>query len=173
MTSSSKRTAWLVAVPLAMAVVVSVILAARAGQEKSGYTLNSKTAPIASSSAAPVPSLSAAFVSAVNSTDVQIAPATGPASVGEASAVSAALGALPPGSSALAAELVTLTNSQYPTGVLAWAIETIPAGGISAGSGGPAGTHQPSPPPRNFRVDFVDASTGAWLEGVAGYSADL
>lgn len=123
------------------------------------------------------PGLSAAFISAVNSTDVQIVPASGPAPVTEASAVAAALAELPPGSSASAGGLVMLTNSQYPAGVLAWAIETTPAGGFSAGSG-PMGapdqaSAQASPPLRNFRVDFVDASTGAWLEGVAGYSSGL
>ena len=172
MTRRSTRTTWVVAVPLTIAVVGSVIVAARHGQDKGGYSLNSKTAPISSSRAAPYPGLSAAFVSAVNSTDVQIVPTSESAPVTEESAATAALAQLPPGSSASAAELVTLTNSQYPNGVLAWAIDTDPAGGYHAASGGPVGAPHPAPP-RNFRVDFVDASTGTWLEGVEGYSSGL
>ena len=175
MTRTRTRTTWVVAVPLTIAVVVSVVVAARHGQvqDKVGQSLNSNTAPTSSSSTAPYPGLSAAFVSAVNSTDVQIATASESAPVTEESAATAAIAQLPAGSSASAAELVTLTNSQYPNGVLAWAIETDPAGGFHAISGGPAGVAHPSPPPRNFRVDFVDASTGTWLEGVEGYSSGL
>jgi hypothetical protein len=165
------RTTWVVAVPLVIAVVASVIAAARHGQDRGGYSPNS-TASISSSSAAPYPGLSAAFVSAVNSTDVQIAPVSESASVTEGSAATAALAQLSPGSSASAAELVTLTNSQYPNGVLAWAIDTDPAGGYQAPSYGPAGYSHPAPE-RNFRVDFVDAATGTWLEGVEGYSSGL
>ena len=173
MTRRSTRTTWVVAAPLTIAVVVSVVVAARHGQDKGGYSLNSKTAPISSSSAALYPGLSAAFVRAVNSADVQIVPTSESAPVTEESAATAALAQLPPGSSASAAELVTLTNSQYPNGVLAWAIDTDPAGGYHAPSGGPVGAPHPAPPPRNFRVDFVDASTGTWLEGVEGYSSGL
>ena len=87
MAPRSTRTAWLVAVPLTMAVVVSVVVAAHHGQDKGGSSLNSKTAAsISSSSAAPYPGLSAAFVSAVNSTDVQIAPVSESAPVTEESA---------------------------------------------------------------------------------------
>ena len=139
MTRRSTRTTWVVAVPLTIAVVGSVIVAARHGQDKGGYSLNSKTAPISSSSAALYPGLSAAFVSAVNSTDVQIVPTSESAPVTEESAATAALADLPPGSSASAAELVTLTNSQYPNGVLAWAIETDPADGYHAVSYGRSG----------------------------------
>ena len=173
MAPRSTRTAWVVAVPLTMAVVVSVVVAAHHGQGQGGYSLSSKTAAtISSSSAAPYPGLSAAFVSAVNSTDVQIAPVSESAPVTEESAATAALAELPQGSSALAAELVTLTNSQYPNGVLAWAIETDPADGYHAASYGPVGAPHPAPL-RNFRVDFVNASTGTWLQGVEGYSSDL
>jgi len=154
-----KRTTWVLAVTLTMAAAVSLTLAARNGSQ--GF--------------------SAAFISAVNSADVRIVPAgqTAAVTVTEKSAVAAALAELPPGSSASAADLVTLTNSQYPGGMLAWAIETIPAGGYSGFSCGPpprrgtAGPHHCQPPRQNFRVDFVDASTGAWLEGVSGYSSGL
>ena len=173
MARRSTRATWVVAVPLTIAVVVSVVVAARHAQDKGGYSLNSKTAAsISSSSPAPYPGLSAAFVSAVNSTDVKIAPVSESAPVTEESAATAALADLPPGSSASAAELVTLTNSQYPKGVLAWAIETDPADGYHAVSYGPVGAPHPAPL-RNFRVDFVDASTGTWLQGVEGYSSDL
>lgn len=172
-----KRTIWVSAVTLTMAAAVSLALVTQNGSQGS-YSLISRAARNESpSTGSSSPGLSAAFISAVNSTDVQIVPASGPAPVTEASAVAAALAELPPGSSASAGGLVMLTNSQYPAGVLAWAIETTPAGGFSAGSG-PMGapdqaSAQASPPLRNFRVDFVDASTGAWLEGVAGYSSGL
>ena len=160
-----KRTIWVSAVTLTMAAAVSC----------GSYSAGSKTARNASSATGPMPALSATFISAVNSTDVQIVTTNAPAPVTEQSAVAAAMAQLPPGSSASAADLVMLTNSQYPAGELVWAIETVPAGGYHAASGGPprvAGT-QPSSPPRNFRVDFVDASTGAWLEGVEGYNSGL
>jgi len=158
-----RRAIWVLAVTLAMAAVVSC----------GSYSASGNTARNESQTTAPVPALSAAFISAVNSTDVQIVTTSAAAPVTEQSAVAAALAQLPPGSSATAAGLVMLTNAQHPAGVLAWAIETSPAGGFHAASGGPPGAAQQSPPPRNFRVDFVDASTGAWLEAVEGYSTGL
>lgn len=156
-----KRTICVSAVTLTMAAAASC----------GSYSLGSKTVRNESQATAPLPGLSAAFISAVNSTDVQIVSTSTPAPVTEQSAVATALAELGKGSSPSAAGLVMLTNAQHPAGVLAWAIETT---GVFVGSGGPAGVgHQPSPPPMNFRVDFVDASTGAWLEGVTGYSSSL
>lgn len=149
----------MLAMALAMAAAVSLTLAARVGNGSP-------------------PGLSSAFLGAVNSTDVHIVPAKGPAAVSEESAVSAALAQEPPGASSPAAELVTLTDSRHPAGVLAWAVQTIPVGGYIAG-GGPVPGANPNvpvhytPPRRNFRVDFVDASTGAWLGGVSGYGPGL
>jgi hypothetical protein len=160
-----KRTIWVLAVTLTMAAAVSC----------GSYSLGGKTARNESQTTGPLPALSAAFISAVNSTDVQIATTSAPASVAEQSAVAAALAQMTQGSSASAADLVMLSNSQDPAGKLVWAIETVPAGGYAASSG-PAGVgHKvsPPPPPRNFRVDFVNASTGAWLEAVEGYSSSL
>lgn len=165
------RTIWVPAVTLAMAAVVSC----------GSYSPGSKTARNESRTAAPLPGLSAAFISAVNATDVQIVTQSAPAPVTEQSAVATARAEWPPGSPPSAAGLVRLTNLQHPAGVLAWAIVTT---GSFAASGGPGPVHaisgrpaeaaqQPSPPPRNFRVDFVDASTGAWLEAVEGYSSKL
>jgi hypothetical protein len=147
------------------------------GHTEGGYAAISKTAQGARS----LPGLSAAFVSAVNLTDVRVVAAgqTPPVTVTEQSAVAAVLAQLPSGSSVSAGDLVTLTNAQHPDGVLAWAIESTGSyGGVSGGPVGIRGTtgahHQPRRPPRpNFRVDFVDASTGAWLEGVSGYSPGL
>jgi hypothetical protein len=154
--------------------LLGVTLTMAAAVSCGSYSLGSKTARNESQTTGPVPALSAAFISAVNSTDVQIVTASTAAPVTEQSAVATALAQLPPGSSATAADLVMLTNAQHPAGVLVWAIETTPAGGFHAASGGPPGAgQQPSPPSRNFRVDFVDASTGAWLEAVEGYSTSL
>jgi hypothetical protein len=170
-----KRTTWVLAVTLTMAAAVSLTLAARNGSHgQGGYAPISKTARNESLHTGSLPGLSAAFISAVNLTDVRIVAASQTAPVTEESAIAAVLAELPPGSSATAGDLVMLTNAQHPDGVLAWAIETTPAGGFHAASGGPPGAgQQPSPPPRNFRVDFVDASTRAWLEGVEGYSPGL
>ena len=150
------------AVTLTMAAVVSC----------GSYSLGSKTGRNESRTTAPLPGLSAAFIRAVNSTDVQIVTKSAPAPVTEQSAVATALAEVGPGSSALAGGLVMLTNAQHPAGELAWAIETKPADGYHAVSGGPVGAPHPAPL-RNFRVDFVDASTGTWLEGVEGYSSGL
>jgi hypothetical protein len=163
----TKRTIWVSAVTLTMAAVVSC----------GSYSLGSKTGRNESRTTAPLPGLSAAFIRAVNSTDVQIVTKSAPAPVTEQSAVAAALAQLPQGSSASAAGLVMLTNYQYPAGELVWAIETVPAGGYYAVSGGPVrrpgSTASAPPPPENFRVDFVNASTGVWQEGIQGYDASL
>ena len=160
-----KRATWALAVTLTIAAAVSC----------GSYSAGGKTAGDESQTTEqPLPAFSAAFISAVNSTDVQIVTTSAPASVAEQPAVAAALAQLPQGSSASAAELVMLTNDQYPGGELVWAIETVPAGGYHAVSGGPVKPGRtPSAPPENFRVDFVNASTGVWLEGVQGYDASL
>lgn len=151
--------------------MLAVTLTMAAAVSCGSYSLGSKTARNESQTTGPLPGLSAAFISAVNLTDVQIVTTSTAAPVTEESAVATALAELGPGSSPSAAGLVMLTNAQHPAGVLAWAMETT---GRFAGSGGPVGMgHRPSPPPMNFRVDFVDASTGAWLEAVLGYSSSL
>jgi len=177
-----KRTIWVLAVTLSMAAAVSLTLAARNGSHgQGGYAPISKTARDESLRTGSLPGLSAAFISAVNLTDVRIVAASQTAPVTEQSAVAAVLAQVPPGSSATAGDLVMLTNAQHPDGVLAWAIES--TGSFGWASGGPAvlrrgtaGAHhyQPPRPPRpNFRVDFVNARTGVWLEGVEGYSSGL
>jgi hypothetical protein len=158
-----KRAICVLAVTLTMAAAVSC----------GSHSLGSKTARDESQTAGPLPALSAAFISAVNSTDVQIVTTSAPAPVTEQSAVAAALAQMPPGSSASAADLVMLTNTQYPAGELVWAIETVPAGGYGPLTAGPVGVEHSPPPTPNFRVDLVNASTGAWLEAVLGYSASL
>lgn len=156
------RTSWVSTLTLTMAAVVGC----------GSYSLGSKTGRTESRTTAPLPGLSAAFISAVNSTDVLIVTKSAPAPVTEQSAVATALAELGHGPSPSAAGLVMLTNSQHPAGILAWAIET--TGRFALIGGGPAGiAHRPSPPPLNFRVDFVDAATGAWLEAVTGYSSSL
>ncbi|MGH9129371.1 MAG: hypothetical protein ACRDY2_10535 [Acidimicrobiales bacterium] len=111
---------------------------------------------------------------AVNGTDVTIVPATtaesAVARVTHRAAVAAALHQLEPGSVAMAAELVELTNAQHPHGHLVWAISDDPSG-PHASPGGCAGC---TPPPNyNLRVDFVDATTGKWLEADETYSPKL
>jgi hypothetical protein len=156
--------------------VLAVTLTMAAAVSCGSYSAGGKTAEDESQTTEqPLPALSAAFISGVNSIDVQIVTTSAPASVAEQPAVAAALAQLPQGSSASAADLVMLINSQHPAGELVWAIETVPAGGYHAVSVGPVrpGRTVSSPPPENFRVDFVNASTGAWLEGVQGYDASL
>jgi hypothetical protein len=165
-----KRAAWVLTVTLAMAAAVSC----------ASYSAGGKTAGAESQTTEqPLPALSAAFIRAVDSTDVRIVATSQTAPIAEESALAAALAQLPKGSSASAADLVMLTNSQHPAGKLAWAIETVPAGGYYAVSGGPVrrpgstASAPPPPPPENFRVDFVNASTGVWQEGIQGYDASL
>jgi hypothetical protein len=162
-----KRAAWVLTVTLAMAAAVSC-----ASYSAGGITAGAES----QTTEQPLPALSAAFIRAVDSTDVRIVATSQTAPIAEESALAAALAQLPKGSSASAADLVMLTNSQHPAGKLAWAIETVPAGGYYAVSGGPvrrpgSTASAPPPPPENFRVDFVDATTGAWLEGVQGDSS--
>ena len=52
--------------------------------------------------------------------------------------------------------LVVLTDAQHPKGRLVWGIETTP----------------PKVAPA-FQVDFVDAVTGEWLEGVGARRVDI
>jgi hypothetical protein len=160
-----KRAAWVLTVTLAMAAAVSC-----ASYSAGGITAGAES----QTTEQPLPALSAAFIRAVDSTDVRIVATSRTAPIAEKSAVAAVLAELPSGSSVTAGDLVTLTNDQHPDGVLAWAIES--TGSFAWVSGGPVGirgkTGAPPRPPRpNFRVDFVDATTGAWLEGVEGYSS--
>ena len=123
-----------------------------------------------------LPAFSSQLVAAINNTDVTVSVVTGPpppsATVPLSSAVSTALLQLPTGSQALAAQLVTMTTAQYPDGLLVWAVQTLPKGGYFGASAGPAG-FTGTVPPRNFDVEFVNATSGQWVEGLEGYSAGL
>jgi len=139
------------------------------------YAVGTAHAPAASASS--LPALSGSLITAVNYTGMTIAPVganeASSASVSEANAVSAALGAEVPGSTAVAVQLFNVTSEQYPNGGLVWVIQVLPAGGYFA-LAGPAGKNGPAAPPaRNYKVDLVDASTGQWVMGSEGYSSAL
>ncbi len=140
-----------------------------------GIALGLGLSPAKSSAEPTLPSFSHELFNALNNTDVNVSPAlsqqaiTG--TVSEAAAQATALAQVRPGSQALAAQLVILRNAQWPSGVLAWAIQINEAGGFHAPSAGPVGNQ--SPPPRNFKVVFVQAAAGTFLEGVSAYDAAL
>lgn len=138
-------------------------------------SLISTLALAACGSGPPLPALTATFVAAVNSTDVTIVPASSVqergAKVTQKAAVATALRQEQPGTVATAAELVELTNAQFPAGHLVWAVEDDPVGNHQGGIGGVG--MKDSTPSYNLSVDFVNAVTGHWLEGVTGYSSKL
>lgn len=121
-----------------------------------------------------VAGLSNAVVDAVNSTNMTIvlsaiSPPT--TAISEATAEQTVLAQLPPGSVVEAASLVELTDGLYPTGRLAWGVSSNPAGDHSVAGGVFVG--KTAPPQFNFRVDFVDASTGQWLQADMGADPNL
>jgi hypothetical protein len=117
------------------------------------------------------PALTSSIVSAVNNTDMTITPAAAgqTAMISEATAQATALNQLPPGSAVLGASLVMLTDGLFPAGRLVWAVSVNPAGPHFVAGG--VGTSMP--PEINFRVDFVDATTGQWLQADMGRDPNL
>ena len=79
---------------------------------------------------------------------------------------------------AKAAQLVTLDSAQSPNGVLAWAIWVVPEGGYFPVTGpvpipGSAVTTPTTLVQNNYQVDFVDATTGRWLQAIESYDPVL
>lgn len=128
----------------------------------------------------PVPPLSENIVDALDHTGVTVSPlsqseiaASGFAGTPAAfqDATSAALAELPLGSTVSAASLVTLAGAPGlggPTTVLAWAIQTVPAGGYMTASAGPAGVDEQGRLVPNYEIDFVNAATGRWIMSTQG-----
>jgi len=147
-----------------------------AGSKPSQAAPHASSSAVSNASTGSLPGLSDQLISAVDGTDVTITAVSSAvaasATVSESAATSQVLDVATPGSTVVAAQLVELTNSQYPNGDLVWAIQDVPSGGFYGAPGGPPDKNGP-PPPRNFRIDFVDAQTGQWIEGVSGYSAAL
>lgn len=124
-----------------------------------------------------LPMFSGSLISAVDATGETIAPVGEGvvASVGvpEDSAVSEAVLDSPgTGNVAVAAQVVELSDTLYPNGQLVWAIDIVPSSGFPT-TATPVGYTGALPPPDDFMVNFIDASTGKWLEAVSGYSAAL
>ena len=79
---------------------------------------------------------------------------------------------------AKAAQLVTLDSAQSPNGVLAWAIWVVPEGGYFPITGpvpipGSTVTTPTTLVQNNYEVDFVDATTGRWLQAIQSYDPAL
>lgn len=135
-----------------------------------GTTLSTAPVPV------PPASLSPAYIASVNRTDVTIVPApaalASTAKVTEGDAINVALSQVPPGSTALAAELVQLSGVLSLHGALAWAVAVRPQGGYGAPDQVPSGLHS-APPSYNFEVVFVNALTGSWIMADEGRGASL
>lgn len=121
-----------------------------------------------------VAALSTAVVDAVNSTNMTIVlsainPLT--TAISEATAEETVLTQLASGSVVEAASLAELTDGLYPAGRLVWAVSSNPAGDHSVAGGVFVG--KTAPPQFNFRVDFVDANTGQWLQADMGADRNL
>lgn len=141
------------------------------------------TAPAATTTSSPpavpasVPTLAASVVQAVNSqgngNNLAAPPssAAATATVGQVTAEATALAGFPSGSQVMGTSLETFTSSLYPHGVLVWAIEVDPAGGIPS-FGQPLG-YTGTIAPQNYMVEFINAVTGADLGGTSGTSASL
>ena len=152
--------------------LAGVLLVAGTSESAGGCPQGSTDAATTTSMGS-LPAFSCQLIDAVNATDMTIAVVSpqvaASATVSESAAVSKAVANMPPDSTAVAAQLVEVTDTQYPQGGLVWAVDVVPVLGASSGPMG----HTGPPPPRNFTVQLVDAHTGIWVEGVSGYSADL
>ena len=124
-----------------------------------------------------VPPLADSVVQAINSQgngNSLVQPslsAAATAVVSQATAEGTTLAGFPSGSEIMGASLETFTSSLYPQGVLVWAIEVDPAGGIPS-FGQPLG-YMGTVTPQNYMVEFINAVTGADLGGTSGTSASL
>ena len=97
--------------------------------------------------------------------------ASASAVVSQATAEDTTLAGLPSGSEIMGASLETFTSNLYPQGVLVWAVEVDPAGGIPS-FGQPLG-YTGTVAPQNYMVEFIDAVTGTDLGGTSGTSTSL
>ncbi len=138
-----------------------------------GTTTTSTTSGTSTLSALP-----SSLVNALNSTDVSVTNVQQQSTaVPLSTAVSVVLSKAGASSTAHYAGLVDLKDTQDPAGTLAWAIEIIPANGFIPFSGpAPTGTGQSTSTTQvhsNYEVDFVNASTGQWMQAVQGYDSAL
>jgi hypothetical protein len=102
---------------------------------------------------------------------IRLQPPAGAAVVSQAAAQQAALRASPAGPASAVREAVLADfddmNRVPPIHALAWAVSlTIPPGFRASSSGPPSGDRALRP--ASYLVVFIDASTGAFIEGMAG-----
>ncbi len=120
-----------------------------------------------------VPPLADSVVQAINSQgngNSLVQPslsAAATAVVSQATAEGTTLAGFPSGSEIMGASLETFTSSLYPQGVLVWAIEVDPAGGIPS-FGQPLG-YTGTVTPQNYMVEFINARNGGGLGRHIGY----
>jgi hypothetical protein len=124
-----------------------------------------------------LPPLSSGVISEANGTDVTIKRTFASAPVNEASAVDAAASRVSRKEmNQVAASLMMLTTGSSGAGETVWAVESRPLPGMTipvpgGGSAGPPGKSSTTTGPESqphvvFRLDFVNAYTGAWLQAL-------
>ena len=118
----------------------------------------------------PTPMLKTVSATALAQAGIRLQPPTSSAVVSQAAAQQAALSASPAGPASAVREAVLAdlndTNNVPPIHTLAWAVSLTMPPGFRAPSAGPPGNPPPKAP--SFLVVFIDASTGAFTEGMAG-----
>ena len=109
---------------------LAVVLLAADTSESSGPCPKASTDATTTTSTGSLPAFSCQLIDAVNATDMTIAAVSpqvaASAAVSESAAVSKALANIPPGPTAVAAQLVEVTNTRYPQGGLVWAVDVVP-----------------------------------------------
>jgi hypothetical protein len=123
----------------------------------------------ASAATTPKPMLKTVSATALAQAGIRLRPPTSSAVVSRAAAQQAALRASPAGPTSAVREAVLAdfsdTNHVPPIHALAWVFSlTIPPG-FRAPSAGPPGNPPPKAP--SYLVVFIDAGTGAFVEGLA------
>ncbi len=119
----------------------------------------------------PTPMLKTVSATALAQAGIRLQPPTSSAVVSQAAAQQAALRASPAGPASAVREAVLAdfsdTNHVPPIHALAWAVSlTIPPGFRAPSAGPPPG--DPALKAPSYLVVFIDASTGAFIEGTAG-----
>lgn len=151
---------------------LALTIVCAAGLAALGVTLTAASSPSPSPSSSPPPMLSTVSATVLAQAGIQLQEPTSTAAISQSAAEQAALQQMP-GSTVREAVLTDFSDAHAVPSIstLAWAISLTPPPGFRAPSQGPApgpATGNPALNPASYMVIFIDAKTGAFIEGTAG-----